>query len=176
MRGKSSIIFASKIVLFLIILALVSCQKQQRVKIGFLLPNMVSGRYQKEKVYFTEKIQALGGEALVISADYDDQLQIKQAKELLEQGAKVLVVNPLNLNTAAAIIRSAHERNVPVIAYDRLIRNCDLDYFLTFDNEKVGKLMADYVTKIKPEGKYILLGGDKADQNAEWVKKGQLDE
>jgi len=168
-------VLGSKIILILLIISIVACQKQPQVKIGFLLPNLVSDRFQKEKVYFSEKIKELGGEALVTSADYDDHVQIRQARELIDQGAKVLVVNPLNLNTAAAIIRDAHDQNVPVIAYDRLIRNCDLDYFLTFDNEKVGKLMTNYVTKIKPDGKYVLLGGDKADQNAVWVRKGQLD-
>jgi len=134
---------------------------------------MVSGRYVKEKEYFSSKVQELGGEALIASADYNDQTQIQQAKDLIEQGAKVLVVNSINLNTSAAIVRYAHDKGVKVIAYDRLIRNCDLDYFLTFDNEKVGKLMTDYVTKIKPNGNFILLGGDKSDQNAVWVKGGQ---
>ncbi len=158
-----------------ILFSLVSCQSQNKVKIGFLFPNMVSDRYVKEKAYFSKKIGELGGEALIASADNDDQIQIQQAKELIDQGAKVLVVNSVNLNTAAAIVRNAHDKGVKVIAYDRLIRNCDLDYFLTFDNEKVGKLMADYVTKIKPDGNYILLGGDKGDQNAVWVKGGQRD-
>jgi D-xylose transport system substrate-binding protein len=162
-------------VLCIVFLSVLSCGKQQSVKIGFLFPNMVSDRYNKEKVYFTQKLQELGGEAMIMSADYDDKKQISQANELIKKGAKVLVVCCLNLNSAAAIIRDAHDNNVKVIAYDRLIRNCDLDYYLSFDNEKVGKLMTDYVTKIKPDGKYILLGGDKGDQNAVWVKKGQLD-
>jgi len=156
-------------------LILFSCSNQKNFKVGFLFPNMVSDRYQKEKVYFTEKINALGGDAITMSGDYSDQKQIEQATDLINKGVKVLVVNPLNLNTEAAIIRKAHDNNVVVIAYDRLIRNCDLDFFLTFDNEKVGRLMAYYAMKIKPEGKYVLLGGDKADQNAVWVKKGQLD-
>lgn len=156
-----------------VIFFMVSCQQQKKVKIGFLFPNMVSGRYIKEKEYFIKKVNDLGGEALIASADYNDQVQIQQAKELIDQGAKVLVVNSINLNTAAAIVRNSHDKGVKVIGYDRLISNCDLDYFLTFDNEKVGKLMADYVTKIKPEGNYILLGGDKGDQNAVWVKGGQ---
>ncbi|HEY4785705.1 MAG TPA: substrate-binding domain-containing protein [Bacteroidales bacterium] len=156
-----------------ILLSLVSCGSQNKVKVGFLFPNMVSDRYIKEKDYFTKKINELGGEALIASGDYDDQKQIQQAKDLINQGVKVLVVNSINLNTAAAIVRYAHDNGVKVIAYDRLIRNCDLDYFLTFDNEKVGKLMSDYVTKLKPEGNYILLGGDKGDQNAVWVKAGQ---
>src|ERR1035437_9189677 len=168
--------FINRSILFcIIILLLLSCGKQDKVKIGFLFPNMVSDRYQKEKVYFSQRLQELGGEALVKDANYDDKVQINQAKELINSGAKVLVVNCLNLNTEAAIIRDAHDKNVKVIAYDRLIRNCDLDYYLSFDNEKVGNLMVDYVTKIRPNGNYVLLCGDKGDQNAVFVKKGQLD-
>lgn len=162
--------------LFLIVIASLnfSCQNSKKVKIGFLFPNLVSGRYQKEKVYFSEKIQQLGGEVSIANADYNDQLQIQQAKELIDKGVKALVVNSLNLNTAAAIVRYAHENGAKVIAYDRLIKNCDLDYFLTFDNEKVGALMGDYITKLKPSGNYILLCGDKADQNAVWVRNGVM--
>ena len=166
--------FKGFVVLLMLAFALLSCSNTD-IKIGFMLPNMVSGRYLKENKFFCEKIQELGGKAIVASADYDDNKQIAQANELISQGVKVLVVNSINGNTAAAIVRAAHKRNVKVIAYDRLIKNCELDYFLTFDNEKVGKLMADYAFKLKPNGSYVLLGGDKSDQNAIWVKKGQTD-
>jgi D-xylose transport system substrate-binding protein len=99
-------------------------------------------------------------------------LQIRQADEMIAQGAKVLVINPVNFNTAAEIIRKAHKNNVKVIAYDRIIRNCNLDFYLSFNNEKVGNMMANYVVSLKPEGKYMILSGDKSDQNAIWVKNG----
>jgi len=166
-------LFLCSILIVVSVFSFYSCHKQQKVKVGFLFPQMQSDRYIREKQYFSARIKELGGEALIASAEVNDQLQIQQAKELIEQGAKVLVVNSVNLNTAAAIVRNAHDHGVKVIAYDRLIGNCKLDYLLTFDNEKVGKLMADYVTKINPKGNYILLGGDKADQNAIWVKNGQ---
>ncbi|MDP4209051.1 MAG: substrate-binding domain-containing protein [Bacteroidota bacterium] len=143
-------------------------------KIGFLFPHLQSDRYVKEQKYFTDKIGELGGEAITAEAGADDKVQIKQASEMIEKGAKVLVLNAINVNTAAAIVREAKANKVSVIAYDRLVQNCDLDCFLSFDNEKVGKLMAEYLTKLKPEGNYILLGGDKDDQNALLVKKGQL--
>ena len=154
---------------------LCSCGSDGKFKVGFLFPNMKSDRYIKEKVYFTEKINELGGEAIITSADYDDKLQIQQAQELLNQGVKVIVVNSVNQNTAAAIVRYAHDKDVKVIAYDRMIGNCDLDYYLSFDNVKVGKLMAEYAVKLKPEGDYLLFGGDKADKNAIYVKRGQLE-
>ena len=138
-----------------------------------MLPNLKSDRYLKEKQYFADKVKSLGGEAIIVSAEYDDKLQIDQANELMDQGVKVLVVNSVNLTTASAIVRNAHEKHVTVIAYDRIISSPDLDYYLSFDNVKVGKLMAQYALKLKPEGKYYILGGDKADQNAVLVKKGQ---
>lgn len=152
-----------------------SCNQANVVQIGYMLPNLKSDRYVKEKQYFTDKVKELGGEALVVSAEYDDKLQIEQANELIKQGVKVLVVNSVNLTTAAAIVRNAHNKNVEVIAYDRIIFSPDLDYYLSFDNMNVGKLMAQYALKLKPEGKYYILGGDKADQNAVLVKNGQME-
>jgi len=166
-------LITKSLVYILISVFLISCSKKEP-KVGFLFPNFIQKRYIKEKGFFTQKITQLGGSVIFMSADNDDNKQVQQAKDIIDQGINVLVVNSVNATTAAAIVRIAHTKNIPVIAYDRLIRNCDLDYFLSFDNEKVGELMATYVTKIKPVGKYILLGGDKGDQNAIWVKGGQL--
>ncbi len=164
------------ILLLLVIFILSSCaSSSEKFKVGFLVPN-TRDRSIKEKAYFSSKIQELGGETMVLSAEDDDKLQIQQAEEMLNNGVQVLVINSVNQNTAAAIVRSAHAKNVKVIGYDRMISNCELDYYLSFDNIKVGKLMADYALKLKPKGNYVLLGGDKADQNAIYVKKGQLEQ
>jgi len=163
-----------KLIAFILISGIFMSFSNKEPKVGFLLPNLTLKRYLKEKDFFSQKIKELGGVVTVLSANDDDKLQISQAEGLLNQGTDVLVLCSVNTNTAAAIIRAAHAKSVPVIAYDRLISNGDLDYFLSFDNEKVGICMAEYVTKIKPEGKYILLGGDKSDQNAKWVKGGQI--
>jgi D-xylose transport system substrate-binding protein len=87
---------------------------------------------------------------------------------------RALVVVPKNLNTAARIVTSAHEKGVPVLAYDRLIRDCDLDIYITFDNERVGELQARGVLARVPEGNFILLGGAASDNNARLVRQGQL--
>lgn len=160
---------------YLIIFFQYSCSDSDKIKIGFLVPNTQDNRYLLEKRYFEEKVKSLGGEALFASAEYDDKLQISQAKEMIEKGAMVLIVNSVNMNTAAAIVREAHSSGVKVIAHDRLIKNSDLDFYISYDNMKVGKLMAEKLVKIKPEGNYVLLGGDKADENAVLVKTGQLE-
>lgn len=139
-----------------------------------MVPNIEGERYVKEQNYFKNKVNSLGGEVFTTSADNDGQVQINQAQELIDKGVKVLVVNAVNMNTAASIVRYAHEHNVKVIAYDRIIKNSDVDYFISFDNVKVGELMAEYIIKLKPTGNYVLIGGDKRDLNAVLVKEGQM--
>jgi D-xylose transport system substrate-binding protein len=150
-----------------------SCNYSKEIKIGMMLPNLISERYPKDRDYFVDKIKELGGSVIVMDANNNDMLQIQQAKELFAKGVKVLVIVPVNKNTAAQIVRDAHKKGVKVIAYERIISNCDLDYFVSFDNVKIGELMAKYAVSIKPEGKYVLFGGDKSDQNAIWVREGQ---
>jgi len=115
----------------------------------------------------------MGGEVLFYDANDDDQKQIEQGHEAMAQGIDVLVIFPVNLATAAAIIREANDRHIKTIAYESLIQNCKLDYFISADNGKGGTLMADYMTKLVPQGNYVLLGGDKADRNAVLIKTGQ---
>lgn len=162
------------ILLYLSLILITSCNSGSKIRIGFMTPNLKDDRYKKEQVFFGQKIKELGAEPLVASANDDDKLQIRQAIDMINQGVEVLVVDAVNLNTAALIVREAHKKNVTVIAYDRLIQNADLDYYLSFDNEKVGELMAEYAIKNNTSGNYILLGGDKADKNAIMVKSGQL--
>ena len=131
-------------------------------------------RWKKDETYFTEKADSLGAQVLRAVADGDQDRQNNQADGFLTQGVNALVVIPRNLNTAGRIIRSAHEKNVPVIAYDRLILNCDVDMYITFDNEKVGYLQAKAVLEKVPEGNYILLGGAASDNNAQLLRTGQL--
>ncbi len=144
-----------------------------KIKIGFLLETYDVARWARDEEYFKEKAGSLGAEVLSAIANGDQDKQNQQADTFLTQGVNVLVVVPKNLKTAARIIKSAHEKNVPVVAYDRLIRNSDLDMYVTFDNEKVGFLQAKGVLEKVPEGNYILLGGAATDNNAVLLRNGQ---
>ncbi|MEN8119221.1 MAG: substrate-binding domain-containing protein [Bacteroidota bacterium] len=157
-----------KIIISILVFAnLISCTEQKtNLTIGFLVDSFETARWQKDKKYFIEKVKEMGGKVIVKSANGDEALQYSQAMELIEQGVKVLVVVATNANTAAAIVRDAHKKNVKVIAYARIIKNCDLDYFITFNVEKIGELQADYVLNLVPKGNYVLINGDKSDVNA----------
>ncbi|RLD73230.1 MAG: hypothetical protein DRJ10_18070 [Bacteroidetes bacterium] len=158
----------SNVTFFLLILIFfISCTEQKSdLKIGFLVDSFEISRWQKDRKYFIEKVNELGAEVIVKSANGDDAVQYSQALELIEQGVKVLVVVATNTNTAAAIVRDAHKKDVKVIAYARVIKNCDLDYLITFNVEKIGELQADYILNKVPKGNYVLINGDKSDINA----------
>jgi len=156
-----------KIQLFLISIILLSCNpKGESFEVGFLMSSTIHDRWLKEATLFTEKIEASGGKVIIKDAVNDENKQFSQATELIDAGVKVLVLNAVNGTTAATIVRAAHAKGIKVIAYDRIVKNCDLDYFLTFDGEKVGELVASYILKVKPNGNYIVLNGDKGDENA----------
>ncbi|MDP4188160.1 MAG: substrate-binding domain-containing protein [Bacteroidota bacterium] len=152
-----------------------SCTNEKSISVGFLLPNLTDGRYPKDKSSFTERIKELGGSVEVGDAKNDPNFQEEQAKEMIKKGIKVLVISAVNQNTAASIVRDAHDKGVKVIAYERLIRNCDLDYFVSFDHYVVGKQQAGYAINKKGTGNYVLLGGDKGDRNAEMIHNGMLE-
>ncbi len=68
----------------------------------------------------------------------------------------------------------AAARGIKVIAYDRIIKNCNLDCYLSFDNIRIGEIQAEYLTKIKPKGKYAILGGAPEDNNTNQLRIGQM--
>lgn len=164
-------------VLLLVIFSLflfVGCSKEEPVKVGLLLHALDKERWENDRDYFVEKVNELGGTVEVRIADNNSDTQLEQANELLSEGADVLVVIPVDQFAAAQIVVDAHAQDVSVISYDRLIKNCKLDYYVSTDNVEIGKLQADYLTTIKPTGKYALIGGAMSDNNSQFLYLGQM--
>jgi D-xylose transport system substrate-binding protein len=169
---KYSKIFISLLVAIL----LLACQtSDNKVKVGFLFANFDIPRWGLERDIFTKKINELGGEVLIADAKSDALVQYNQAIDFINKGVDVLVITVANANTAAAIVREAHKKNVKVIAYDGLIYNSDLDYLVGFDLERVGRLLGEYVLDKKPEGNYVIFNGDKAHAAAEEINTGLME-
>jgi D-xylose transport system substrate-binding protein len=145
----------------------------QPLKIGFLLDSLKVERWQTDLNAFQARAKELGAETLVETAEGDDELQYQQAKKLLDAGVKSLVVVPHDTTKAERIVAMAKERNVPVVSYDRLIRNSAIDLFVGVDVHEVGRLQAEYLTRLSPKGNYVLLGGSSNDVNAHVLREGQ---
>jgi D-xylose transport system substrate-binding protein len=162
----------NKIIFIIALISLWACSFESKKQVAFLNPDGSKERWQKDQAYFIERAQEKGIEVILTDAAANEQTQYSQAMELINKGIKVLVIGSVNANTAASIVREAHKKNVQVIAYDRLIRNSDLDYYVSHNNVEVGEIMANYVLEKKPSGNYLLLYGDRADQNSSFVKEG----
>jgi D-xylose transport system substrate-binding protein len=161
------------LLLIFIGLTIISCKSNSSsYLIGFLVPNYQEARYAIDQSNFTKKANELGAEVIVNNAENDDKQQIQQANEMIQKGVKAIVIIAVNQNTAAAIAREAKRNNIKVIAYERLIQNCDLDLYVSFDHYIAGKQMAEYAINKKPEGNYVIICGDKTDKNAELISNG----
>ncbi len=146
-----------------------------RVVVGFSMDTLKEERWQRDRDLVVKYCKEQGAEVLVQAANGNDALQNSQAENLLTQGVSVLLVAPHNGKTAATIVDAAHRAGVPVVAYDRLINDSDLDLYISFDNERVGQLQAEYLVKRAPRGNYVLIGGAPTDNNALLFRKGQMD-
>ncbi|MDR6226864.1 D-xylose ABC transporter substrate-binding protein [Desmospora profundinema] len=145
-----------------------------QVVIGFSMDTLEEERWQRDRDLFVKKAEELGAKVNVQAANSDDAVQLAQVENLITQGVDVLVVVPHNAEAAAAIVDKAHEADIPVISYDRLIRNAEVDLYVSFDNERVGEMQAESITQEVPKGKYALIEGADTDNNAHLFKKGQM--
>jgi D-xylose transport system substrate-binding protein len=148
-------------------------------KIALLLPESKTARYEsQDRPNFERKLKELCPDCQEIysNADQDAAKQQQQAEAALTQGAKVLVLDPVDSASAAAIVTRAKQSNVPVISYDRLITGAPLDYYISFDNVQVGKLQGQaLVDKLKQDGKkgsIVMINGAPTDNNAKLFKQG----
>lgn len=148
-------------------------QQQQVLQIGLLLDD-VHERWEKDRELFIARAKEVGADVLVRAAEGDHARQVKLATELLDAGVKALVVVPHDMEKAGEIVQLAKQRKVPVVSYDRLIRNADIDLYASFDPAKVGEMQANYVLALAPKGAYVLMGGSPTDHNAQLIREGQM--
>ncbi len=142
------------------------------IKIGFSMGTLLEERWQRDRELFRAAASDLGAEVTVMAADNDEAQQIAQAEALIDQGVDVLVIVPHDAEATAAIVKKAHSVGIKVLSYDRLVKNADIDLYVSFDNEKVGELQAKAITKLVPRGKYVYIGGADTDNNANLIKRG----
>ena len=151
------------------------------VKIGLLLPDDVTARYAAaDKPYFEAAVKKDDSSATVLYANAAGSAskQQQQAESMLAQGVKVLVLDAFDGEAAQSIVTEAKAKKVPVIDYDRLVDGGGSDYYISFDNEKVGELQGTaFVNQLKAEGVpagagILMIDGSPTDNNATLFAKG----
>lgn len=147
-------------------------------KIALLLPESKTTRYETfDRPLLEAAIKAQCSDCQIIysNADQDAAKQQQQAEAALTQGANVLILDPVDSKAAAGVVNNAKSQGVPVVAYDRFIAGAD--YYVSFDNEKVGQLQGQTLVDIlkksgKTSGNIVMINGSPTDANAAQFKKG----
>jgi D-xylose transport system substrate-binding protein len=147
--------------------------------IALLLPESKTARYEsQDRPNFENKVEELCPDCDILysNADQDAAKQQQQAEAAITKGAKVMVLDPVDAASAGAIVNRAKQSQIPVISYDRLITDADIDYYISFDNEKVGTLQGEsLVQKLEEdgaEGSIVMINGAPTDNNAKLFKQG----
>ncbi|MBF4660780.1 D-xylose ABC transporter substrate-binding protein [Cronobacter malonaticus] len=144
------------------------------VKIGMAIDDLRLERWQKDRDIFVSKAESLGAKVFVQSANGNEETQMSQIENMINRGVDVLVIIPYNGQVLSNVVAEAKREGIKVLAYDRMINNADIDFYISFDNEKVGELQAQSLVDKVPQGNYFLMGGSPVDNNARLFRDGQM--
>ena len=121
-----------------------------------------------------QAVEAAGGKYISNDAKSSAETQASNVENLISQGANVLIILAQDGTAIKPSVANALSNGVPVIAYDRLIEDPGALY-ITFDNVEVGRMQAREIFKAVPKGNYIVIKGNKADANADFLRSGYDD-
>jgi len=157
---------------------LVSCTQNTKKSasykpvIGLSLDSLVVERWRRDVDSFTRAATDLDATVKLRVANQDADTQIAQIKSLLDSGIDVLVVIPNHADKLTEVCRMVSRKHIPVISYDRLVNRANVDLYISFDNERVGSLMASAALSAKPKGNYVIINGAITDNNSYMINRG----
>ena len=157
-------------------------KKADSKKIGVAMPTKDLQRWNQDGDNMKKKLEEAGFTVDLQYAGNDIPTQQNQIESMINGGCKVLVIASIEGDSLGTVLATAKEKNIPVIAYDRLIMNTDaVAYYATFDNYKVGTIQGEYIRdQLKldsAEGPFNMeiFTGDPGDNNARFFYSGAMD-
>jgi len=158
-------------VLVLVFGIVYGCGNKKVATVGYLGSASYRDRFVKEGNFIAKRLSENGVETIMLYAEDDDAIQLQQGYELLNKGVDVLVINAVNGNTIAPLVRDAMNKGTKVIAYNRLINNAEYDLFVTGNNKDNARLFCEAAFSQRPTGNYVVFGGDRFDRNGLELKQ-----
>ncbi len=104
----------------------------KEVKIGMAIDDLRLERWQKDRDIFVNKAESLGAKVFVQSANGNEETQMSQIENMINRGVDVLVIIPYNGQVLSNVIKEAKQEGIKVLAYDRMINNADIDFYISF--------------------------------------------
>ncbi len=148
-------------------------KKEEQLQIGMCFDSFVIERWQRDRDVFVSTAQELGAQVDVQNANGDYNKQKEQIQYFIDQEVDVLVIIPTNAEKISDIIKEAKKEGIKIVSYDRLLTNGDADLYISFDNEEVGRLMAEALAeKLHNGANIVMLCGPQVDSNVGYIQKG----
>ena len=151
-------------------------------KVGISMPTKSLERWNRDGTYLKEQFEAAGYEVELTYSDNDAVQQNNDIANMIADGVSVLIITAIDSDSLSQTLADAEEKGIQVIAYDRLINNAKIAYYVSFDNYTVGVLQAEYVIKaldLENAGDKVFniefTAGDPADTNAAYFFNGAVD-
>lgn len=149
-----------------------AAKKSSEIKIGLSIDTVIIERWKRDLEVFVTTAEKNGAQVLVQNASNQVEEQISQIEYLISQGVDVLVIVPKKSDSLTQVIQKAKTKNIPVISYDRLILNADVDLYISVNSQKVGSLLAENMKSIVPKGSYFCIYGSEDDYNMNLLDRG----
>ena len=140
--------------------------------IGFSIDTLAIERWQRDMDIFINKVRELGAEVIVQNAGNNIEEQNRQLLYLLERNVDAVVVLPKKADSISDSLQKLRAKNIPVISYDRLTRNADINLYLTIDSKKVGEYMATEMLRRSQGTNWYCILGPEEDYNMTLIKEG----
>lgn len=143
-----------------------------KTTIGFSIDTLAIERWQRDLDVFMNKAKELGANVIVQNAGNSLEEQNRQLIYLMERNVDAIVVLPKEADGISEALQKIKSRNIPIIAYDRLVLGTSIDLYITINSEQVGELMGLGLKKITRGKKWYCILGPEEDYNMTLVKKG----
>jgi D-xylose transport system substrate-binding protein len=140
--------------------------------VGVSWSNFQEERWKTDEAAIKAELAKKGASYISADAGGSPEKQLGDVDGLIAKGAKALIVLAMDKDAILAAVAKAKARNIPVIAYDRLIEAPGV-FYITFDNKEVGRMQARGVFSVKPTGNYVMIKGSPTDPNADFLREGQ---
>lgn len=148
-------------------------EDKAEIQIGITFDSYIIERWIRDRDVFVATASDLGAEVNVQNANGSVDEQESQIEYFIRKQMDVIVIIAVDCDTLKDAIRSAKNAGIKVIAYDRLIRNADVDLYISFDNAEVGRLMGEAIVANLPEGGNVFaINGPTSDNNVLMIEDG----
>ncbi len=148
-------------------------QNADTIEIGMCFDSFVIERWQRDRDVFITTAKELGAEVNVQNANGSLETQVSQIKYFIDKKVDVIVIVAIDSKEITDSVKAARKAGIKVVAYDRLISEADVDLYISFDNKKVGELMAQsLVDATDNPDNIVMLCGPTTDTNVSFVEQG----